>query len=75
MFEVYKLTVEAERVDCHTGNTVYDTSEHYIAAYSSKQANSHVCSMMENAGWKINSVTTVNIYTNDIRDKCDQITY
>ena len=50
---IYKFIVEAERIDHHTGNTVHDTSEHYIAAYSYDHAHSHVWGMLEQAGWKI----------------------
>lgn len=74
MMYIYKFIVEAERVDHHTGNTVHDTSEHYIAAYSYDHAHSHVWGMLERAGWKINKITGKEIFLNDIRDKCDHIT-
>ena len=70
---IYKFTVEAER-ERFMERTLHDTSEHYIAAYSYDQAHSHVWSMLEKAGWKINRITGKEIFLQDIRDTCDHIT-
>lgn len=70
---IYHFTVEAVR-ERFMEPPLHDTSEHYIAAYSHDQAHSYVWSMLNKAGWKVQRITSKEVYLQDIRDTCDHTT-
>lgn len=73
MLRVYVFKVEAVR-ERFMEPPIHATSEHYIAAYSYDQAHSHVWANFERAGWKVEKITSEEVYVQDIRDSCDHIT-
>lgn len=71
---IYKFVVETERELFMVPSTRRDTSEYFIAAYSYDQARDYVMSMLKHAGWQIIGLEGKEVFLQDIRDVCDQIT-